>query len=103
MTSRRTDDSENMEVRGMITILPDSNNGDGSIEVSGKVYADAIQSNTTSSGVLIEDMLIKGSTVVIKKKDGLLTNFKQLINILNEKELLFLLSFSTVLEFLKLR
>lgn len=66
MTSRRTDDSENMEVRGMITILPDSNNGDGSIEVSGKVYADAIQSNTTSSGVLIEDMLIKGSTVVIK-------------------------------------
>lgn len=67
--SRRTDDSENMEVKGMITILPDSFNGDGSIEVSGTVFADKIKSNTDLVGVQVEEILIKESNINIKNNN----------------------------------
>jgi hypothetical protein len=66
--SRRTDDSENMEIRGMITILPDSFNGDGSLEVSGTVFADNVRSNTDLAGVQIEEILFKESSVNIKNE-----------------------------------
>lgn len=66
--SRRTDDSENMEVKGMITILPDSFNGDGSLEVSGTVFTDNIKANTDLTPVKVEEILIKESAITIKNE-----------------------------------
>ena len=64
---RATDESENIQFRGILTILESNNvqQGDGSIEVSGSIYSDIIRSNTVGDYIDINNILIKDSRIVI--------------------------------------
>ena len=65
---RRTDDSENAEFHGILTILgsPESSGGgDGSLEVSGKVYTDYIQGNLENGPVDINGVSIGNGNITI--------------------------------------
>ena len=58
---RKTDDSENMEFHGILTMLPSigsNGGGDGSLEISGKVYTDYIQGNLENGPVDINGISI---------------------------------------------
>jgi hypothetical protein len=67
---RATDDSENVEFHGIITVLPHPipSGGDGSVELSGKLYTDFIESNTIGEPVDINGINIIESTISITNK-----------------------------------
>lgn len=65
--ARETDTLENQITYGNLSILPNINvsDGDGSLEVYGKVYTDTILSNTTNGNVNLEGTLFDNNTIII--------------------------------------
>lgn len=67
---RKTDDSEAVEFRGMVTVIPLDNplEGDGSLEIQGSIYADNIESNTIGDPLLINGVSVLSSTLTLAEQ-----------------------------------
>lgn len=67
---RKSDDSEAIEFRGMVTVIPLDNplEGDGSLEIQGSIYTDNIQSNTIGDPLLINGVSVLSSTLTLAEQ-----------------------------------
>jgi hypothetical protein len=68
---KKTNDSENIEFHGTITVLadePDSGLGDGSLELQGSLFADFISPNTDLTPVNIDNVLVQTGTITMPQQ-----------------------------------